>query len=86
MSAYRVQEFTRQEMAGSDPFGGEGTFLPAPGMSPGDILARVADCLGRDVHVVAWGDIGAWVAPGSSGMNAASFCDLWNGGRASVHG
>lgn len=86
MSAYRVQEFTRREMAAADPFGGEGTFLPAPGADPGDILARVTSLLGPSVRVVAWGDIGAWVAPGSNGMNAATVRDLWNGGKASDHG
>lgn len=81
-----MQELSREEMAATDPFGGEGVFLPAPGVNSGDIMARVNRCLGPGVHAVAWGDVGAWVAPGSSGMNAANVCDLWNGGRASEYG
>lgn len=86
MTPYRMQELTREEMAAADPFGGEGVLLPAPGVTSDVIMAMVTTRLGRGVQVVAWGDIGAWVAPGSSGMNAATIRDLWNGGRASDHG
>jgi hypothetical protein len=85
VNAYRAQDLTREEMAARDPFGGQGVFLPAPGMAPGDILARVKEALGP-VHAVAWGEIGAWVSPGSSGMNAATVRDQWNGGGASEYG
>jgi len=83
---YRMQEFTREEMARTDPFGGDGIFLEAPGATSAEMLARVDSSLGTGVQAVAWGGIGVWVDPGSSGMNAAVARGRWSGGRASEHG
>lgn len=80
-----MQEASREEMAAADPFEGRGVFLPAPGSSSGQMLARLAACLGSVVPAAAWDGLGVWADPGSSGMNAADVCDLWNGGKASEH-
>lgn len=82
---YRMQENSREEMIRADPFAGRGVFLEAPGATTAQMLARVTACAGAAVPAVAWGDVGVWVDPGSNGMNAATFRERWNGGRASEH-
>lgn len=85
-AAYRMQEFSREEMAAADPFAGRGVFLAAPGASSAEMLERLASCLGATVPAAAWDGIGVWADPGSSGMNAAHVRDQWVGGKASEHG
>lgn len=85
-TAYRMQALTREEMAAADPFGGRGIFLEAPGAGTAEMIERLASCLGVTVPAVAWGAIGIWADPGSSGMNAASIRDRWVGGKASEYG
>lgn len=81
-----MQEVSREEMAAADPFGGRGVFLAAPGLSPGEMLARLERCLGAVLPAVAWGGIGVWTEPGSSGIDAVAVRDRWDGGKASEHG
>jgi hypothetical protein len=86
IGGYRMQEIPREEIAACDPYGGSGLFLEAPGLEPAEILARLEERLGVTVPAVAWGGIGAWIDPGSSGTNVADLRDLWDGGKASEHG
>lgn len=81
-----MQQLTREETAAADPFGGQGVFLAAPGTGSGEILGRLAGCLGTTVPAVAWDGIGAWVDPGSTGMSAELVQRLWDGGKASGSG
>lgn len=81
-----MQEFTREEMAAADPFGGSGIFLPAPGMERGKMLEVLSGCLGARVPAVAWDGIGVWIDHGSTGMNAVTIREQWAGGRGIEHG
>lgn len=82
MSAWWAER-SREEMAAEDPYEGRGVFLEAPGMKGGEMLARLAGCLGQVVPAVAWDDIGVWTDPGSGGMTVVAVRERWNGGKAS---
>lgn len=81
-----MQEASREEMAALDPFEGRGVFLEARGRETDSILRELALRIGETLPAVAWGGIGVWVDPGSSGMRAVAVRDLWDGGKASEHG
>jgi hypothetical protein len=85
-SSYRMEEIPREQMAATDPFGGRGVFLSAPGMNRDEITGALAGRLGMTVPAVAWDGIGAWVDPGSTEMSAELIRDRWDGGKASEHG
>lgn len=82
MSAWWTER-SREEMAAEDPFGGQGVFLPAPGVTGEEILRSLASRMGRVMPAVTWDGIGVWVDPGSSEADAGLIRERWDGGRTS---
>ena len=82
MLAYRMDSFSREEMAAEDPFEGRGVFLAAPGIPGADIITALSEALGVTVPAVAWDGIGAWIDPGSTGMSTELVQCRWDGGKS----
>jgi hypothetical protein len=78
-------EHSREEMAASDPYGGRGVFLAAPGVAGDEMITLLAARMGAVVPAVAWDGIGAWVDPGSTGTDPDLIRERWDGGKASGH-
>jgi hypothetical protein len=74
--AYRMQDHTREEMAAEDPYEGRGTFLPAPGATGAEMLARLREVTGEILPALAWEGIGVWADLGSS-RSGADLCASW---------
>jgi hypothetical protein len=74
---YRIDMATQAEID-ADPFGGHGVFLPLPGASGEEMLARLECAFGRVVPAVAAPQQGIWADSGSTGMSPEELLSRWD--------